>query len=81
MKQGYELKIEQSQKLTMTPALLQAINVLQLNTMQLDQYVQERRKSPKPSTGRNTPKAWRTNPCSRTKILRTTPGKRQAAAG
>ena len=41
MKQGYELKIEQSQKLTMTPALLQAINVLQLNTMQLDQYVQE----------------------------------------
>ncbi|MBR5641215.1 MAG: RNA polymerase factor sigma-54 [Firmicutes bacterium] len=41
MKQGYELKIEQSQKLALTPSLLQAINVLQLNTMQLEQYVQE----------------------------------------
>ena len=41
MKQGYELKIEQSQKLTLTPTLLQAINVLQLNAVQLEQYVQE----------------------------------------
>ena len=41
MKQGYELKIEHSQKLTLTPGLLQAINVLQLNTVQLEQYVQE----------------------------------------
>ena len=41
MKQGYELKIEQTQKLVLTPSLLQAINVLQLNTVQLDQYVQE----------------------------------------
>ena len=41
MKQGYELKIEQSQKLVLTPSLLQAINVLQLNTVQLEQYVQE----------------------------------------
>ena len=41
MKQGYELKIEQSQKLALTPSLLQAINVLQLNTVQLEQYVQE----------------------------------------
>ena len=41
MKQGYELKIEHSQKLALTPGLLQAINVLQLNSMQLEQYVQE----------------------------------------
>ena len=41
MKQGYELKIEHSQKLALTPGLLQAINVLQLNTVQLEQYVQE----------------------------------------
>ena len=41
MKQGYELKIEHSQKLALTPSLLQAINVLQLNTVQLEQYVQE----------------------------------------
>ena len=41
MKQGYELTIEQSQKLTLTPSLLQAINVLQLNAVQLEQYVQE----------------------------------------
>ena len=41
MKQGYELKIEHSQKLILTPSLLQAINVLQLNTLQLEQYVQE----------------------------------------
>lgn len=41
MKQGYELKIEQSQKLVLTPSLLQAINVLQLTTLQLEQYVQD----------------------------------------
>ena len=41
MRQGYELKIEQSQRLALTPSLLQAINVLQLNTVQLEQYVQE----------------------------------------
>ncbi len=41
MKQGYELTIEHSQKLALTPGLLQAINVLQLNTVQLEQYVQE----------------------------------------
>ena len=41
MRQGYELKIEQRQKLSLTPSLLQAINVLQLNSMQLEQYVQE----------------------------------------
>ncbi len=41
MKQGYELTIEHSQKLALTPGLLQAINVLQLNTVQLEQYAQE----------------------------------------
>ena len=41
MKQGYELTIEHSQKLTLTPSLVQAINVLQMNTIQLEQYVQE----------------------------------------
>ncbi len=41
MKQGFEMKIEQSQRLALTPSLLQAINVLQLNTLQLESYVQE----------------------------------------
>ena len=31
MKLGYDLTIEQTQKLTMTPELIQAIQILQLN--------------------------------------------------
>lgn len=41
MKLGYELTIEQSQKLVMTPELIQAIQILQFNTQELETYVQE----------------------------------------
>jgi len=40
MKLGYELTIEQTQKLSMTPELIQAIKILQLNNMDLTDYVQ-----------------------------------------
>lgn len=38
---GYDLTIEQQQKLVMTPELIQAIQILQFNTQELDSYVQE----------------------------------------
>ena len=38
---GYDLTIEQAQKLVMTPELIQAIQILQFNTQELDSYVQE----------------------------------------
>jgi len=41
MKLGYDLIIEQTQKLVMTPELIQAIQILQFNTQELDIYVQE----------------------------------------
>jgi len=41
MKLGYDLTIEQTQKLVMTPELIQAIQILQFNTQELDAYVQE----------------------------------------
>lgn len=41
MKLGYDLTIEQVQKLVMTPELIQAIQILQFNTQELDSYVQE----------------------------------------
>ncbi|MDR2089477.1 MAG: RNA polymerase factor sigma-54 [Clostridiales Family XIII bacterium] len=41
MKLGYDLTIEQSQKLVMTPELIQAIQILQFNTQELDAYVDE----------------------------------------
>ncbi len=41
MNLGYNLTIEQSQKLVMTPELIQAIKILQFNTQELDTYVQE----------------------------------------
>ena len=41
MKLGYGLIIEQSQKLVMTPELIQAIQILQFNTQELESYVQE----------------------------------------
>ncbi len=40
MKMGYDLTIEQSQKLTMTPELIQAIQILQYNSQELDEFVQ-----------------------------------------
>ncbi|MDO4518502.1 MAG: RNA polymerase factor sigma-54, partial [Bacillota bacterium] len=40
-KLGYELTIEQSQKLIMTPELIQAIQILQFNAQELDAHVQE----------------------------------------
>ena len=39
MKLGYELTIEQTQKLSMTPELIQTIKILQLNTVDLAEYV------------------------------------------
>ncbi len=41
MRLGYDLTIEQTQKLVMTPELIQAIQILQFNTQELDNYVQE----------------------------------------
>ena len=41
MRLGYNLTIEQAQKLVMTPELIQAIQILQFNTNELDAYVQE----------------------------------------
>ena len=40
MKLGYDLTIEQSQKLMMTPELIQAIQILQLSSHELEEYVQ-----------------------------------------
>lgn len=41
MKLGYELNIAQIQKLVMTPELIQAIQILQFNTQELESYVEE----------------------------------------
>lgn len=41
MKLGYELVLEQSQKLVMTPELIQAIKILQFTSQELEQYVEE----------------------------------------
>ena len=41
MKLSYGLTIEQTQKLTMTLELIQAIRILQFNTQELDSFVQE----------------------------------------
>ncbi len=41
MKMGFDLTIEQSQSLVMTPELIQAIQILQYNTQELDAYVEE----------------------------------------
>ena len=41
MKLGYELTIEQTQKLVMTPELIQAIQILQFSTQELETYVEE----------------------------------------
>ncbi len=40
MRMGYNLQLEQSQKLIMTPQLQQAIKILQLNSLELDQFIQ-----------------------------------------
>lgn len=41
IKLGFDLTIEQSQKLVMTPELIQAIQILQFNTQELNSFVQE----------------------------------------
>lgn len=41
MRLSYGLTIEQTQKLTMTPELIQAIRILQFNNQELDTFVQE----------------------------------------
>ncbi|MCC5910292.1 MAG: RNA polymerase factor sigma-54 [Clostridiaceae bacterium] len=41
MKMGYNLHLEQAQKLVMTPQLKQAIQILQLATFELEQYIDE----------------------------------------
>lgn len=40
MRLGYDLTIEQTQKLSMTPELIQAIQILQFNNLELSDYVQ-----------------------------------------
>ena len=39
MRLGYDLTIEQTQKLTMTPELIQAIQILQYNSQELEDFV------------------------------------------
>lgn len=47
MKLGYNLTLEQSQKLVMTPELRQAIQLLQYNSLELNQYIdQEMQENP-----------------------------------
>ena len=41
MKMGFDLTIEQVQKMVMTPELIQAIQILQFNVQDLEQYVHE----------------------------------------
>lgn len=41
MKIGFDLSLEQVQKMVMTPELIQAIQILQFNTQDLEHYVQE----------------------------------------
>lgn len=41
LKLGYDLTIEQTQKLVMTPELIQAIRILQFNLQELNSFVQE----------------------------------------
>ncbi|MGI6227067.1 MAG: RNA polymerase factor sigma-54 [Peptococcales bacterium] len=41
MKLGFQLNMSQTQKLIMTPELRQAINILQLSTLDLNNYIQE----------------------------------------
>lgn len=41
MKLGYQLNMTQTQKLIMTPELRQAINILQLSTLDLNTFIQE----------------------------------------
>lgn len=45
IKLGYDLNLEQSQKLTMTPELIQAIKILQLNAQDLEIYVMDQLQS------------------------------------
>ncbi len=45
MRMGFGLELTQTQKLVMTPQLKQAITVLQLNALELDQYVKEQMES------------------------------------
>ncbi|SCZ03662.1 RNA polymerase factor sigma-54 [Alkaliphilus peptidifermentans] len=40
MRMGFSLQLEQSQKLIMTPQLQQAIKILQLTSLELDQFIQ-----------------------------------------
>ncbi|NLM04319.1 MAG: RNA polymerase factor sigma-54 [Clostridiales bacterium] len=42
MRLDYNLQLEQSQKLIMTPELQQAIKILQLSSIELEQYIQEK---------------------------------------
>ena len=41
MKLGYDLTIKQTQKLALTPELIQAIQILQFSNQELESYVQE----------------------------------------
>lgn len=41
MRLGYDLRLEQTQKLIMTPELKQAIQLLQFNSMELNEYIKD----------------------------------------
>ena len=41
MEMGYNLHLEQSQKLVMTPQLRQAIKILQFTSMELEEYIDQ----------------------------------------
>lgn len=42
---GYNLQLEQTQKLIMTPQLKQAIQILQLNSLELEQFIEQQMES------------------------------------
>ncbi len=41
MRMGFNLQLEQSQKLIMTPQLQQAIKILQFTSLELDKYINQ----------------------------------------
>jgi RNA polymerase sigma-54 factor len=41
MEMGYNLHLEQSQKLVMTPQLRQAIKILQFTSLELEEYIEQ----------------------------------------
>jgi DNA-directed RNA polymerase specialized sigma54-like protein len=74
MRLGYDLTIEQSQRLIMTPELIQAIQILQFNTQELDSFVQEQLLTnpvlePAPHEEERTPEGEVVKPLDEHKVL------------